>query len=1219
MRDRDRRFGAAFIAGISLAGLALWTVGAGHSRGPASGSVPASETGPDAHAVRFGRDIRPLLSDRCFKCHGPDANTRAAELRLDERASATALRDGAAPIVPGDSEASEILRRMTSTDPEMVMPPPDSNKRPLSKEEISLVRAWIDAGAEYEPHWAFVPPRKSAAPSVRNEQWCRGEIDRFVLASLEAGNIEPSPEADRATLLRRLFLDLTGLPPSPAELDEFLRDESPDAYERWVERLLTAEPYRTRYAENMTVPWLDQARYADTCGIHMDAGRQIWPWRDWVLRAYRDNMPFDRFVVEQIAGDLIAGGSEEEQVQRKIASGFNRNHVTTDEGGAIDEEYKVEYVVDRVATTGSVFLGMTVGCARCHDHKFDPVTMEDFYSLYAFFNSIEEPGLYSQTQDVDRAHEPFLEVPTPEQKARRAELAGAIASLKGSLEQRTPEEEEQRRQFFSDLERESGVAWAAVQTVAAASTGGSTLTVQPDGSVLASGENPKKDEYEITCRLEGTGENELRLISLEVLTDESVKGKIGRFSNGNAVVTGVRVEAVSVADPLRRKELKFGWVWANITQTDGDFDIATLPDNDEKRGWALAGHQKPGGRVALLMADEPFGYEGGTELRVKVRCASIYEYHNVARVRIGAAAINDPGLARLPSTAGHWYVTGPFPSQEPPAQMYEKGFGPEEGTRLDFARNFGFGNQYWRFDGSLVDERTVALAAGRNVFCVGRTIFSPTARELAVSLGSDDGFRLFVNGEVAAERRTERGVMPDQDKATIRLRPGPNTVVLKIVNTGGPAGYYWRSIPGEDELTGDLAAGILAPAMLDDETETRLERSWRVKFLPRYRETERAIAATQKELDDLNAKVPRTMVMKELEKPRETFVLTRGQYDHADKSRPVPREVPKFLGTLPPEAPKDRLGLATWLVSPDNPLLARVAVNRLWEQFFGTGIVATTEDFGYQGEWPSHPELLDRLAVEFRESGWDVKAMVTRIVTSATYRQSSRVRPELRDRDPGNRLLAYFPRRRLTAEQTRDQALYVSGLLVEKMGGPSVKPYQPDGLWKEVAMIQSNTREFKRGEGEDLYRRSMYTYWKRAAPPPSMLTFDAPTREFCTIRRASTSTPLQALVLWNDEQFAEAARKLAERTLLEPGDDAKRLESLMKRCASRAPEAKEREALLEALAAFRERYRDAPADAEAMLQRGEAPISDKVEKSELAAWTMVASAVMNLYEVTTQH
>ncbi len=1218
MPDRKRSLGAAGAACVSLAALAAWglTARSVPLRGPEAVQARAGNVDAAPKDVRFGRDIRPLLSDRCFKCHGPDASKRAAELRLDEREIATAARKDGTPIVPGKSGESEVMRRITSKDPEVVMPPPDSNKKQLSPEEAALVKAWIDGGAEYEPHWAFVPPTRPELPEVKDARWGRGAIDRFVLARLERDGLAPSGEADRTTLLRRVFMDLTGLPPTPEEIEAFVKDESPDAYERWVDTLLTTEPYRTRYAERMTVPWLDQARYADTCGIHMDAGRQIWPWRDWVIKAYRDNMPFDRFVVEQMAGDLITGGTDEEQEQRKVASGFNRNHVTTDEGGAIDEEYKVEYVVDRVATTGSVFLGMTFGCARCHDHKFDPVTQEDFYKLYAFFNSIEEPGLYSQTQDIYRAHEPFMEVPTREQKAKRAELNATIAGLKESLEKRNPEEEEQRRQFFSDLEREGGVAWAKVETVSAKSTMGSTLTVLPDGSVLASGENPKKDEYDIVCRVQGEG---LRLVSLEALTDPSAKDKVGRAFNGNAVIGGLVVEAVSVADPTKKKDVHFTWAWANVSQTDGDYDVATLPWDDDARGWALAGHQKPGGRVALLLADEPFGYPGGTELRVKVRCASIYEYHNAVRVRIGAAALADAGLALLAPAASHWYVTGPFPGEADPKDMYEKVYGPEEGAALDFKRNFGAGNQYWRFDPSLMDNRTVRLAEGRNIFYVGRMVYSPTERDVDVSLGSDDGFRLFVNGVQATENRTDRGVMPDQDKATIHLKAGANAVVMKIVNTGGPAGYYYRAMPGEEDLTGDLAAGLLAAPVRDAETDKRLERAWRVKFLPRYRETEKQILATQKSLDEVNAGVAKTMVMKEMPKPRETFVLTRGQYDHPDPKRPVQRGTPKFLGELPPDAPKDRLGLARWLVAAENPLLARVAVNRLWEEFFGTGIVRTTEDFGYQGEWPSHPELLDWLAVEFRESGWDVQKMVRAIVTSATYRQSSKVRPELRERDPDDRLLSYYPRRRLTAEQTRDQALYVSGLLVERMGGPSVKPYQPEGLWQEVAMIQSNTREYKRGMGDELYRRSMYTYWKRAAPPPSMLTFDAPTREFCTIRRASTSTPLQALVLWNDEQFVEAARVLAQREILAGGDDAAKLTRLMERCAGRAPNAAEMKALQGALAEFRQRYQAAPADAESMLKKGEAPISDKVEKPELAAWTMVASAVMNLYEATTQH
>jgi hypothetical protein len=1092
----------------------------------------------------------------------------------------------------------------------MRMPPPKSNKAPLTAEQVEEVKAWVAGGAKYEPHWAFVPPKRPPVPEVKDAGAVKNDIDRFLLSRLESEGIGYSPEADRATLLRRVFLDLTGLPPTPEEVDEFLADSRPDAYEQCVDELLTTEPHKTRYAERMTAPWMDQARYADTCGIHMDAGRQMWLYRDWVLNAYRDNMPFDQFVKQQIAGDLIPDATDDQ----RIASGFNRCHVTTDEGGAIADEYLVEYAVDRTATTGLVFLGLTLGCARCHDHKFDPVTTADFYSLYAFFDSIEEPGLYSQSTDANRAHEPFIRVPTAAQKSKLADISDEIASLKKKQEERTPDEEDRFAAFLKETNSRAGISWASSRVTGAKSTHGSTLTIQTDGSVVVSGENPKVDEHEITLRTDGT---DLRTLLIEALPEPSApEGGPGRAFNGNGVLQGVTVEAVSAADPTKKKQVQFSWAWADHSQGDGDYEVANLLDADGPHGWALGAHVLRGERVAMLVASEPFGFEGGTVLHVLLNFKSRYDYHTFAHVRLSVGSVSEAGLELLPVASGGWFVTGPFPP-DAEARQYEPVYGPEEGDELDFSRNFGFGNQYWRFEPSFADAKAGQLASGINVSYVGKHVYSPTARRLDVSLGSDDGFKLFVNGEEIASRVVDRGVAPNQDKASIYLRPGRNTVVMKIINTGGPGGFYYRAIQKVD-LQGDLVAALLNDSARSPDLAKKLAEAWRIAFLPKYREAAARIAALEKQSGDINAAVAQTMVMKELPQPRETYVLTRGQYDKPDKNRPVSRGVPKSLGTLPEDAPANRLGLADWLISRDNPLMARVTVNRLWELAFGTGLVRTTEDFGLQGEWPSHPELLDWLAVEFQESGWDVQHMLRLIVTSAAYRQRSYTRPELREKDPENRLLASYPRRRLTAEQTRDQALYVSGLLVEKLGGPSVKPYQPGGLWQEVAMPQSNTREYQRGMGPDLWRRSLYTYWKRASPPPAMLTFDAPTREFCTIRRASTSTPLQALVLWNDEQFVEAARVLAQRTLAEPGDDAARLTRMYRRCAIQTPSERDLALIQSTLDEFRTRYKGAPDDAVALMKDGASPLPDGIEKSELAAWTMVASALMNLYDATTQ-
>lgn len=1173
-------------------------------------SAPVTTGDINAAPIRYGRDIRPILSDRCFKCHGPDAAQRQAKLRLDDPQCAVADLGGRAAIVPGHPESSELWRRINEHNADELMPPPGAGKPPITPEQRDLIRRWIEGGAAYEPHWAFVAPTRPKPPDVREGSWVRNPIDSFILADLERQGVEPAPPAEPPTLVRRVFLDLTGLPPTPEETDAYLADGRPDAFERLVDRLMTEEPYRTRTAERLAAPWMDAARYADTCGIHMDAGRQMWLWRDWVLSAYRDNMPFDRFITEQLAGDLIPDATD----SQKIASGFNRNHVTTDEGGAISEEYLVEYAVDRTATTGSVLLGLTMGCARCHDHKFDPITQADFYGMYAFFNSIEEPGLYTQEQDPQRAFEPFLVVPTAEQKQRRESLETALSALKSRIDEPSPEEDAQRAKFFADIPGEAGLAWQASSLVSAAATGGATLTPQPDGSLLASGPNPPKDDFDIVLR---TDASNLRLISLEALTDPSLhNNSVGRADNGNAVLSGFTAVAVSIADPTRQTPVRFRWAWADHEQQNGDYRIVSAFRGGESRGWAVQGHERTDPRIAYFLAEEPFGFDGGTEIHIRLEFRSQYAQHTLGRVRLNLGQIKDEGLARLPIAASSWYLVGPFDAGK---DGYDAVLGPEEGPGLDFERNFGAGNQFWRYAPNVVDERVVtSLPQGSNVTYLGRLLYSPTARRIDLSLGSDDGFKLIVNGKEAATRKVDRAAAADQDKASIDLVPGLNTIVFKIVNTGGIGGMYWKAVPEPQTLRGDLLLALAPEAARTPERTTRAALAWKLAFSERYRKISEEIAATQRAAMDVERSYPKTMVMKELATPRETFVLKRGEYDKPDKSRPVSRAVPAALGRLPEGAPANRLGLAAWMTSPDNPLVARVAANRLWELAFGAGIVRTTEDFGLQGEWPTHPELLDWLAVEYREGGWDTRKMLRLILTSSTYRQSSRVRPEVKARDPENLWLAYVPRKRLTAEQIRDQALYVSGLLAEKLGGPSVKPYQPEGLWQEVAMIQSNTRIYEPGKGDDLWRRSLYTYWKRALPPPSLMTFDAPTRESCTIRRISTNTPLQALVLWNDVQYVEAARALAERTLAAPGDDRQRLAGMFRRCTGRAPVTSELDAMLEALNAFRARFAAAPEDAAKLIGVGQSPRRTETPAPELAAWTVLGNAVLSLDETVTK-
>ncbi len=1171
----------------------------------------AAQSAEPPAAIRYDRDIRPILADRCFKCHGPDAAARKAELRLDERADAVRDREGSCAIVPGNADDSDLWLRVTTDDDDDHMPPRDSGKKAITPAEAELLRAWIEQGAPYEPHWSFVPPTRPPLPAVHDLGWCRTEIDRFVLAELERHGIAPGPEAERRTLVRRAFLLLTGLPPTPAESDAFAADAAPDAYERLVHRLLYDEPWRSRFAEHIASPWLDAARYADTSGIHTDAGRQIWPWRDWVLRAFRDGMPFDRFLTEQLAGDLLPDATQDQ----RVATGFLRNHVTTDEGGAIDAEYLVEYAVDRTATTGEVFLGLTLGCARCHEHKYDPISHDEFYQLFSYFYANDEPGLYSQEKDPQRAFEPAITVPSEPQRAAREALVATVADTRARLDAIDPTEAAALAAFVIDPG--CGVTWVRSEVVDAHSAvaDGATLTIQPDGSVLASGANPAHDVHVVTLRTDAT---DLRLLCLEALTDASLpKGKVGRASNGNAVLGAVTVEAVSVVDPSRRAAVPLGWVWADREQDNGDFAATNVLATDDDAGWAVGAHQHaPGPRTCLLLADAPFGWEGGTDVVVTLRYDLRDAQHVFGRVRLSAGAIGAEGLARLPEAVSAFHSMGPF-SPADDGDPYTTEFGPEHVRTFDAQQSFH--DLGWQHAGGVVEGAVGTLPIGRNVSYVAWRVFAPSARRRTLSLGSDDGFVLFHDGREIARRAVDRGAMPDQDRVEVSLHAGQNLLVLKVVNSGGDGGFSLRRGARTDgcgdELTGDLAIVVLPRRALHEGLHQRLAVAWRRTFSPDFAARLAQLTAREQELTALDAAIPQTMVMRELAQLRPTFVLQRGVYDQPDRTRPVARGVPAALGALPPGAPADRRGLAMWLCDPGNPLVARVQVNRLWELLFGTGIVRTSEDFGMQGEWPSNPELLDWLAVEFRCCGWDLRALLERIATSAVCRQSSRARPDVRERDPDNRWLAWFPRRRLPAEVIRDQALAVSGLLVERLGGPSVKPYQPEGLWREVAMPASNTRVFQRGTGDDLWRRSLYTYWKRACPPPSLSAFDAPTRESCTIRRGTTNTPLQALVLWNDPQFVEAARVLAERTLHEGGDsadDAARLVSLFQRCTGVSPEAATLQVLSQALHDLRERYRAEPADAAALLAVGERLVDPTWPAIELAPWTLLASTVLQL-------
>ena len=985
--------------------------------------------------VDFARDVRPILSDRCFSCHGPDESKRQVGLRLDTEDGAKKPHGAHIPVVPGDPAGSEMIKRVTQQNPAMRMPPTWSDRKPLSEKEVATVRAWIQQGAKWQSHWAFTPPVRPELPTVRNQAWPRNPIDNFVLARLDREGLAPSPEVGRAQLLRRVSFDLTGLPPTLSELDAFLADKSPDAYEKVVDRLL-ASP---RYGERMAVDWLDAARYADTHGYQTDPEKEMWPWRDWVIDAFNRNLPYDQFTIQQLAGDLLPNST----LENKIATGFQRNHRINAETGSIAEEFQAENLVDRVSTMGAVWLGLTVGCARCHDHKYDPILTREFYSLYAFFNNVDEVG-NGGTRDGRGNYKPYLKLPSPEFEeqlaAKDVELADARKKLRVVDKELAARQAEWEPQAFHSPE------WEILTPSAVKADNGVTLKVLSDGSVLAGGAMPAASVYELNV---DTKLHNITAFRLELIPDPSLPdGGSGRGAGGKGVVT-----LFEVRDEKRKIDL--GQITADFKSEESELRLVVRPAEQLKRGWGVNPEMN---KPHFAVIETTRMLEGG---RFTIRIGSEYEGAQVGRIRISAT------------------------NSEFPEVM------PEE------------------------------------IATILKT--SPDARS-----------------------------KEDADALT----------------------RYFVRHPHEHRTAAELQAKLQA---------------------------ERVV---------IENKIPSTMVMSEMETPRDSFVLVRGSYEKpGDKVTPG---VPACLPPLPEGAPRNRLGLARWLVDPANPLPARVAVNRYWQMYFGTGIVKTVEDFGSQGEMPSHPELLDWLATEFVRTGWDVKAIQRLIVTSATYRQSSVATPALRERDPENRLLARGPRVRLAAEMIRDEALSVSGLLSTKMGGPSVKPYQPEGLWEQLSAFPGR-KLFVRSTGEDLWRRSVYTYWKRTVPPPSLTVFDAPTREFCVVKRQMSSTPLQALALLNDEMYVETARKLAERMMTEGGTlPRQRLAWAMRLATSRPATPSEVAVLEKGLNTRLVEYRKDHTAAEKLLTAGESPRNTHLDVVELAAYTTAASVILNLDEVITR-
>lgn len=1077
---------------LSLAVIALH-LAAAEKEGDAAKIPP-----PADRKVDFVKDIRPILSQRCHSCHG--AKKAQAGLRLNGKNVALAGGDNGKVIVPGKSLESKLIRLVAGVEDDAIMPP---EGEPLSKEQIGLLRAWIDQGADWpeaadardaagRDHWAYQPPVRPALPAVKNSKWCRTPIDHFVLARLEREGLSPAAELDSARLIRRVSLDLTGLPPAIAEIDAFLADKSAGAYEKVVDRLLDSPAYGERWARM----WLDMARYADTRGYEKDSGRSIWRYRDWVIDAFNRNLAFDQFTIEQLAGDMLPDAT----LDQKIATGFHRNTMNNTEGGTDDEEFRTAAVMDRVETTFGVWMATTFNCCQCHTHKYDPFTQREYYQFLAFLNN---------TADADRDDEsPTLAAPTPEQESQTNQLQAEIARHEALLAADTRELAAAQAEWERTLGSQS-VPWMTLDPATAAAASGTTLTKQDDRSLLAGGTAPETEKFTIVA---ATDLQAITAIRLEMLVHDSLPAKgPGRAPNGNFVLTDLRL-TVGLKDSAETKPVPLHNASADHEQPS--FPAANAIDQDPKTGWAI-GDQMGKNHEAIFELKEPLSLEAG-QLLTFVLDQQYGGKHTLGRLRLSVT------------------------NAKPPVRV--------------------------------------------------NVLPEPIRQILAVP----------------ADKR--------------------------LVQQQSELKAYYRSF-----------APLLKPA--------------RDKIA---------------ELKAALPKVPTTLVLQELPQPRETHICIRGSF--LSKGEKVEPGVPAVLHPLPKDRPANRLTMARWVVSPENPLTARVAMNRFWEQLFGRGLVETSEDFGTRGDRPSHPELLDWLAVEFMhpeaspplskgglggsgealsrnrvpgsasgitggqrapiaatetssatppfppllrggKEGWDIKHVLKLMVMSATYGQSARVTPELIERDPYNRLFARGPRFRLEAEMLRDQALAASGLLSKKMHGPSMMPPQPEGVWS----VPYSGDRWVTSAGEDKYRRALYTFWRRSAPYPAFMTFDAPSREFCVLRRPRSNTPLQALTILNDPAYVEAAQALARRGVSEGGPSPEsRATHIFRRCLSRAPEARELARLVVLYQRELDRYRqDQPAAAEmATSHLGAAPTEMNV--SELAAWTVVANVVLNLDETLTK-
>jgi hypothetical protein len=1010
----------------------------------------AADHGPLPDVVEFNRDIRPILSDNCYFCHGPDKNKRKADLRLDTAAGLAGNGDSKGTVVPGQPNESELFRRITSSDPEQKMPPVESAKS-LAPRDIALIKRWIEQGGKYEGHWAFLPIKRPAEGDLTSA------IDRHIREALAKQNLKPSPEADRITLIRRLNFDLIGLPPTLEEVIAFVNDSSPDAYEKIVDRLLKSP----HFGERQAMWWLDLVRYADTVGYHGDQDMSVSPFRQYVIDSFNANKHFDQFTIEQLAGDLLPNPTREQL----IASGYNRLGMMSAEGGVQDKEYLAKYIAERVRNASGTWLGITLGCAECHDHKFDPLTTKDFYRFEAFFADIKERGLYSGAH-ADGNWGPFVKVPNADQEATLAKLDREISEIKTRLETSTPELSAAQTAW-----EKTQVAWTVLKPSSIASAEGVTLTAKDDGSILASGKNPATDTYTITVKNPPKGITAFRI---EVLPDDSLPKKgPGRAGNGNFVLSEFIVKQV-VGETIEESI-----ALQNATAT---YEQTGAAESNPYKKWAAA---------AAIDGDAK-GKTWGWAIMEKVGQPQIAVFETVNDIAGGDSSVLTISLLQNLDNPQH---------------------------------------------------------------TIGR-------------------FRLSV-------ATSPRPIRADQ-------APPPNIAALLAI----------------------------APNQRNDAQKNELAAFYR-SFAPALDTTRKQLTERENARKELESRIPSTLITASVP-PRMVRILKRGNWMDESGEEVTPA-FPAVLSSQPIEGPTrlTRLELAKWIVAKENPLTARVFVNRIWKQLFGAGLSRKLDDLGAQGEWPSHPLLLDHLAALFADSGWDVKQLIKSIVMSNTYRQSSVVSRELREVDTYNRWLARQGRFRIDAELVRDNALAVSGLLVTKVGGVSVKPYQPPGYF---AYLNFPTREWQNDSGENLYRRGLYTHWQRQYLHPSLLAFDAPNREECTADRARSNTPLQSLVLLNDPSFVEAARVFADNILHSGGSTTReKLDWAFRLAMSRPIKSAEVEVLERLLQSHLDEYKSDATAANELLSVGAKPVSADLDKVELAAWTSVARTILNLHETITRN